>query len=156
MPDISSAASNGQSVSTNSNQSANNGSNGVNRNDHLTSQQQQLGDRLYPRVYNLHPTFAGRITGMLLELSSAQLLLLLASEDSLRAKVEEAVEMILAHSHSQNDLSSDALLGKCINNCNFLFIMSFFHINTVRDRRQISVEIFYAYLVKSKFFCVFG
>lgn len=48
---------------------------------------------------------------MLLELSPAQLLLLLASEDSLRAKVEEAVEMILAHSHSQQELNSEALLG---------------------------------------------
>ncbi|XP_049822850.1 E3 ubiquitin-protein ligase UBR5 isoform X3 [Aethina tumida] len=81
------------------------------RNDHLTSQQQQLGDRLYPRVYNLHPTFAGRITGMLLELSPAQLLLLLASEGSLRVKVEEAVEMIMAHSHtSQQEITSEALL----------------------------------------------
>ncbi|KAJ8980295.1 hypothetical protein NQ317_005215 [Molorchus minor] len=85
-------------------------SGGTNRNDHLTSQQQQLGERLYPKVYNLHPTFAGRITGMLLELSPAQLLLLLASEDSLRAKVEEAVEMILAHNHSQSELTSEALL----------------------------------------------
>lgn len=48
---------------------------------------------------------------MLLELSAAQLLLLLASEDSLRAKVEEAVELILAHGHGQ-ELNSDALLGK--------------------------------------------
>ena len=32
-------------------------------NEHLTSHQQQLGERLYPKVYNLHPTFAGRITG---------------------------------------------------------------------------------------------
>lgn len=119
MPDISSAASNGGQPavdSNNPNQSSNNLGNGINRNDHLTGQQQQLGDRLYPRVYNLHPTFAGRITGMLLELSPAQLLLLLASEDSLRTKVEEAVEMILAHSHTQNDLSSDALLGM-LKNC---------------------------------------
>lgn len=62
-------------------------------------------------MYNLHPTFAGRITGMLLELSPAQLLLLLASEDSLRAKVEEAVEMIVAYCHSQQELNSEALLG---------------------------------------------
>ncbi|XP_060518971.1 E3 ubiquitin-protein ligase UBR5 isoform X3 [Cylas formicarius] len=96
MPDISSPASNPPA--------------GNIRNEHLTSHQQQLGDRLYPKVYNLHPTFAGRITGMLLELSPAQLLLLLASEESLRSKVEEAVEMILAHSHSQSELSSDALL----------------------------------------------
>lgn len=63
-------------------------------------------------MYNLHPTFAGRITGMLLELSPAQLLLLLASEGSLRVKVEEAVEMIMAHSHtSQQEITSEALLG---------------------------------------------
>lgn len=49
---------------------------------------------------------------MLLELSPAQLLLLLATEDSLRAKVEEAVEMILAHTHSQSELTSDPILGK--------------------------------------------
>ncbi|XP_019763425.1 E3 ubiquitin-protein ligase UBR5 isoform X4 [Dendroctonus ponderosae] len=92
---------------------SNNHPNGINSlpNEHLTSHQQQLGDRLYPKVFNLHPTFAGRITGMLLELSPAQLLLLLASEESLRSKVEEAVEMILAHSQSHADIGSDALLG---------------------------------------------
>lgn len=61
-------------------------------------------------MYSLHPTFAGKITGMLLELSAAQLLLLLASEESLRAKVEEAVELILAHGNGQ-ELNSDSLLG---------------------------------------------
>ena len=63
------------------------------------------------QVYNLHPTFAGRITGMLLELTPAQILLLLASEDSLRSKVEDAVEMILAHSQSQ-EMVTDSMLGK--------------------------------------------
>ncbi|CAH0557316.1 unnamed protein product [Brassicogethes aeneus] len=106
MPDISTGANNPAGSSSSSQSNIAN----PNRNEHLTSHQQQLGDRLYPRVYNLHPTFAGRITGMLLELSPAQLLLLLASEDSLRAKVEEAVEMILAHSHSQQELTSEALL----------------------------------------------
>lgn len=37
-------------------------------NEHLTSHQQQLGERLYPKVYNLHPTFAGRITGKFLNI----------------------------------------------------------------------------------------
>lgn len=36
------------------------------------------------------------MTGMLLELSPAQLLMLLASEDALRQKVDEAVEIILS------------------------------------------------------------
>ncbi|XP_076167114.1 E3 ubiquitin-protein ligase hyd isoform X4 [Ptiloglossa arizonensis] len=76
-------------------------------NDHLTMHQQQLGDRLYPKVYALRPALAEKITGMLLELSPAQLLMLLASEEALRQKVEEAFELI--HSHSQ-DLASEALL----------------------------------------------
>lgn len=44
---------------------------------------------------------------MLLELPPAQLLMLLASEDALRQKVEEAFELI--HSHNQ-DLAGEALL----------------------------------------------
>lgn len=48
-------------------------------------------------VYRCSQAFASKITGMLLELSPAQLLLLLASEDSLRARVEEAMELLIAH-----------------------------------------------------------
>ncbi|XP_030027136.2 E3 ubiquitin-protein ligase UBR5 isoform X2 [Manduca sexta] len=66
-------------------------------NDHLTHHQAQLGERLYPRVHSLHPTFAGKITGMLLELTPAQLLVLLASEDALRQKVREAMDLIVMH-----------------------------------------------------------
>ena len=65
-------------------------------NEHLSHHQQQLGERLYPRVQSLRPSLSGKITGMLLELTPAQLLLLLASEDSLRQRVEEAVEIILS------------------------------------------------------------
>merc|ERR1719400_162866 len=65
-------------------------------NEHLSHHQQQLGDRLFPRVQSLRPSLATKITGMLLELTPAQLLLLLASEDSLRQRVEEAVDIILA------------------------------------------------------------
>ncbi|XP_014299219.1 E3 ubiquitin-protein ligase UBR5 [Microplitis demolitor] len=76
-------------------------------NDHLTTHQQNLGDRLYPKVHALRPALAEKITGMLLELTPAQLLMLLASEESLQQKVEEACELI--HSHNQ-DLASEALL----------------------------------------------
>ncbi|XP_066547011.1 E3 ubiquitin-protein ligase UBR5 isoform X4 [Amia ocellicauda] len=65
--------------------------------DPLPAHRQALGERLYPRVQAMQPAFASKITGMLLELSPAQLLLLLASEDSLRARVEEAMELIIAH-----------------------------------------------------------
>ncbi|XP_043921583.1 E3 ubiquitin-protein ligase UBR5 [Protopterus annectens] len=65
--------------------------------DPLPAHRQALGERLYPRVQAMQPAFASKITGMLLELSPAQLLLLLASEDSLRARVDEAVELIITH-----------------------------------------------------------
>merc|ERR1711962_1503921 len=70
-------------------------------NEHLSHHQQQLGDRLFPRVQSLRPSLATKITGMLLELTPAQLLLLLASEDSLRQRVEEAVDIILASGGAQ-------------------------------------------------------
>ena len=78
-------------------------------------------------MYNLHPTFAGRITGMLLELTPAQLLLLLASQESLRSKVEEAIEMLLAHSQSQHEITSEALLGKLFPQIKFIcdFLQNF-------------------------------
>jgi len=65
--------------------------------DPLPAHRQALGERLYPRVHAMQPAFANKITGMLLEISPAQLLLLLASEVSLRARVEEAMELLIAH-----------------------------------------------------------
>uniref|UniRef100_A0A6Q2Y8Z3 Ubiquitin protein ligase E3 component n-recognin 5 n=1 Tax=Esox lucius TaxID=8010 RepID=A0A6Q2Y8Z3_ESOLU len=71
--------------------------------DPLPAHRQALGERLYPRVHAMQPAFASKITGMLLELSPAQLLLLLASEDSLRARVEEAMELLIAHGRYRLD-----------------------------------------------------
>lgn len=62
----------------------------------------------YFQVHALHPTFAGKITGMLLELTAAQLLVLLASEDALRQKVREAMDLIVMH-------PSEAILGMFFN-----------------------------------------
>ncbi|XP_064474178.1 E3 ubiquitin-protein ligase UBR5-like isoform X2 [Ornithodoros turicata] len=73
-------------------------------NDHLSPHRQQLGQRLYPRVHVLRPSLASKITGMLLEQSAAQLLLLLASEDALRQKVDEAVEIIVSHGRESESL----------------------------------------------------
>merc|ERR1719278_1390262 len=80
-------------------------------NEHLSHHQQQLGERLYPRVQSLRPSLAGKITGMLLELTPAQLLLLLASEDSLRQRVEEAVDIILASGGGQSSTGQPALMA---------------------------------------------
>lgn len=43
---------------------------------------------------------ASKITGMLLQLSPAQLLLLCASEDSLRQRVSEAVDILMSSSEA--------------------------------------------------------
>lgn len=75
----------------------------------------------------LRPNFAGKITGMLLELSPAQLLMLLASEDALRQKVEEAVDLILNHGQ---ELASEALLGKYYILSNKFFIRHFVYHNS--------------------------
>ena len=82
-------------------------SNSVNLNELLSPHRQQLGMRLYPRVHQLRPSLASKITGMLLELTPAQLLTLFASEDTLRAKVDEAVDIILTHGRESS--SSDSI-----------------------------------------------
>lgn len=67
-----------------------------NANDHLSLHQQQLGERLYPKVAALHAKEASKITGMLLELPSTQLLILLGSDEALRQRANEAIELINA------------------------------------------------------------
>ncbi|KAK6168099.1 hypothetical protein SNE40_021993 [Patella caerulea] len=74
--------------------------------DTIAQYRGQLGERLYPKVRNIQPTMAPKITGMLLELSPAQLLLLLASEDSLRQRVDEAVDIIM----SRREMNPESLL----------------------------------------------
>lgn len=75
--------------------SAPSGQSSINLNDHLTVHLQQLGERLYPRVLALHQANAQKITGMLLELPPTQLLIILASEDTLRQKADEAMDIIM-------------------------------------------------------------
>uniref|UniRef100_A0A8C0U8G8 Polyadenylate-binding protein n=1 Tax=Cyanistes caeruleus TaxID=156563 RepID=A0A8C0U8G8_CYACU len=60
-------------------------------------QKQMIGERLYPLIHVMHPSLAGKITGMLLEIDNSELLLLLESPDSLRSKIEEAVTVLQAH-----------------------------------------------------------
>nr|XP_025635032.1 polyadenylate-binding protein 7-like isoform X4 [Arachis hypogaea]XP_025663823.1 polyadenylate-binding protein 7-like isoform X4 [Arachis hypogaea] len=57
-------------------------------------QKQILGERLFPLIKKLKPNLASKITGMLLEMDNAELLLLLESPESLSAKVEEAVQVL--------------------------------------------------------------
>ncbi|NXF91331.1 EPAB protein, partial [Eubucco bourcierii] len=60
-------------------------------------QKQMIGERLYPLIHSMHPSLAGKITGMLLEIDNSELLLLLESPDSLCSKIEEAVAVLQAH-----------------------------------------------------------
>ncbi|KAK4345627.1 hypothetical protein RND71_035803 [Anisodus tanguticus] len=57
-------------------------------------QKQILGEHLYPLVSQHKPELAAKITGMLLEMDNAELLLLLESPQSLVTKVEEAVKVL--------------------------------------------------------------
>lgn len=44
------------------------------------------GERLFPLIQNMHPSLAGKITGMLLEIDNSELLHMLESPESLRSK----------------------------------------------------------------------
>lgn len=60
-------------------------------------QKQILGERLYPMIERMHPTMAGKITGMLLEIENSELLHMIEDHESLKAKVEEAVAVLQVH-----------------------------------------------------------
>ena len=60
-------------------------------------QKQMLGERLFPLIQQEHPELAGKITGMLLEITNSELLHMLESPESLKAKVAEAVAVLSAH-----------------------------------------------------------
>ncbi|XP_004054321.3 polyadenylate-binding protein 3 [Gorilla gorilla gorilla] len=60
-------------------------------------QKQMLGERLFPLIQAMHPTLAGKITGMLLEIDNSELLYMLESPESLRSKAGEAVAVLQAH-----------------------------------------------------------
>uniref|UniRef100_A0A8C1V0S9 PABC domain-containing protein n=1 Tax=Cyprinus carpio TaxID=7962 RepID=A0A8C1V0S9_CYPCA len=60
-------------------------------------QKQMLGDLLMSFIQNMHPSLAGKITGMLLEMDNSELLHMLESPESLRSKVDEAVAVLQAH-----------------------------------------------------------
>lgn len=66
-------------------------------------QKQMLGERLFPLIQVMYPDLAGKITGMLLEIDNSELLHMLESRESLKAKVEEAVAVLQAHQAKASD-----------------------------------------------------
>ena len=53
----------------------------------LHQQKQMLGERLYPLIYAVHPEFARKITGILLEIDNSEIIHMLESSESLNDKV---------------------------------------------------------------------
>ena len=55
---------------------------------------QMLGEKLFPAVAQHQPGFAGKITGMMLEMDNFELLDLLDSESELKSKVDGALHVL--------------------------------------------------------------
>ncbi|KAG1142871.1 hypothetical protein G6F37_002278 [Rhizopus arrhizus] len=63
----------------------------------LETQRQMLGERLYPLINAQEPEYAGKITGMLLEMDKNELLQLLEDKNALYTKVQEAATVLKEH-----------------------------------------------------------
>ncbi|KAG1321097.1 hypothetical protein G6F62_010996 [Rhizopus arrhizus] len=61
------------------------------------TQRQMLGERLYPLINAQEPEYAGKITGMLLEMEKNELLQLLEDKNALHTKVQEAATVLKEH-----------------------------------------------------------
>mmetsp|Transcript_98067 Transcript_98067/g.192563 ORF Transcript_98067/g.192563 Transcript_98067/m.192563 type:complete len:108 (+) Transcript_98067:1-324(+) len=57
-------------------------------------QKQMLGEKLFPAISKHQPELAGKITGMMLEMDNSELLILLESDQALKAKVDEAMQVL--------------------------------------------------------------
>ncbi|KAM0756209.1 polyadenylate binding protein [Meredithblackwellia eburnea MCA 4105] len=59
-------------------------------------QKQMLGEALYPKIAVTQPELSGKITGMLLEMDSSELLYLIENDEALNAKIQEALDVLEA------------------------------------------------------------
>merc|ERR1711972_569491 len=57
-------------------------------------QKQMIGEKLYPAIAKYRPEMAGKVTGMMLEMDNSELLMLLESEQQLKAKIDEAMQVL--------------------------------------------------------------
>jgi polyadenylate-binding protein len=72
------------------------------------AQKQMLGERLYPLISAHQPEFAGKITGMLLEMDNAELLNLLEDSAALDSKINEAMDVLKAHMAGEEGTAEEA------------------------------------------------
>lgn len=74
-------------------------------------QRMMLGESLYPLVEQLERDHAAKVTGMLLEMDQTEVLHLLESPDSLKAKVAEAMDVLrnVAQHQQPNNAPTDQL-----------------------------------------------
>ncbi|KAL7038434.1 hypothetical protein ACKWTF_009577 [Chironomus riparius] len=87
-------------------------------NDHLSNHQQQLGERIYNKVYQIHPTQSSKITGMLLDLPPTQWIMLVSSDETLRQRANEAMALITFRHRMDRENSSNSNAGNSGNNNN--------------------------------------
>lgn len=87
-------------------------------NEHLSNHQQQLGERIYNKVYTIHPSQASKITGMLLDLPPTQWIMLVSSDETLRQRANEAMALITFRHRMDRDASGSGNSGNSGNNNN--------------------------------------
>uniref|UniRef100_A0A7S1N4A2 Polyadenylate-binding protein n=1 Tax=Eutreptiella gymnastica TaxID=73025 RepID=A0A7S1N4A2_9EUGL len=63
----------------------------------VAQQKNWLGERLFSAIANDHPDLAAKITGMLLEMETQQIWILLHNNQTLQGKVNEALEVLKKH-----------------------------------------------------------
>jgi len=66
-------------------------------------QKSALGEALYPLIQEQYPQYAGKITGMLLEMKTNEIITLLDNPDVLKQKVDEAVKALDEFQQSQKN-----------------------------------------------------
>ena len=63
----------------------------------LAVQKNMIRKRLYPLIHQSQPEWAGKITGMLLEMDNSESLHLFESPDALYSKISEALRVLAAY-----------------------------------------------------------
>jgi hypothetical protein len=70
-------------------------------------QKQMIGEQLYPKIQVVEPRLVGKITGMLLDMDNAELLVLLSDQQALVNKINEALAVLKDHQQKQADKQAD-------------------------------------------------